>query len=102
MSLTQGRVEEFIDRLQRYLVQTISTFNATGHEPEKFYHGFVLGMMVNLSDTHEVKSNHESGYGRYGVMLIPKDIEQLGIIIEFKTVRDEKIDLNSAAAEALQ
>jgi Predicted AAA-ATPase/PD-(D/E)XK nuclease superfamily len=102
LSLTEGRVEEFIDRLQQYLIQTLSIFDATGREPEKFYHGFVLGMMVSLSDTHEVKSNHESGYGRYDVMLIPKDIEQLGIVIEFKTVRDEKIDLKSAAAEALQ
>jgi Predicted AAA-ATPase/PD-(D/E)XK nuclease superfamily len=102
LSLTEGRVEEFMDRLQRYLIQTISIFDATGREPEKFYHGFVLGMMVSLSDTHDVKSNHESGYGRYDVMLIPKDTEQLGIVIEFKTVRDEKIDLKSAATDALQ
>jgi Predicted AAA-ATPase/PD-(D/E)XK nuclease superfamily len=102
LSLTEGRVEEFMDRLQRYLIQTISIFDATGREPEKFYHGFVLGMMVSLSDTHEVKSNHESGYGRYDVMLIPKDTEQLGVVIEFKTVRDEKIDLKSAATDALQ
>jgi PD-(D/E)XK nuclease superfamily len=63
---------------------------------------FQVLALVSLSDTHEVKSNHESGYGRYDVMLIPKDIEQLGIVIEFKTVRDEKVDLNSAAAEALE
>jgi Predicted AAA-ATPase/PD-(D/E)XK nuclease superfamily len=102
LSLTEGRVEEFMDRLQQYLIQTISIFDATGREPEKFYHGFVLGMMVSLSDTHEVKSNHESGYGRYDVMLIPKDHEQLGVVIEFKTVRDEKVDLKSAATEALR
>ena len=39
--------------------------------PEKFYHGFVLGMMVSLSETHEVKSNQESGYGRYDAIPIP-------------------------------
>jgi Predicted AAA-ATPase/PD-(D/E)XK nuclease superfamily len=102
LSLTEGRVEEFADQLQQYLIQTISIFDASGHEPEKFYHGFVLGMMVSLSDTHEVKSNHESGHGRYDVMLIPKDREQLGIILEFKTVRDKKASLKKAAQEAVQ
>lgn len=102
LSLTEGRVEEFADRLQRYLIQTLSIFDTTGREPEKFYHGFVLGMMVTLSETHEIKSNYESGYGRYDVMLIPKDREQLGIILEFKTVREKKTPLKKAAQDALQ
>jgi hypothetical protein len=102
LSLTEGRVEEFEDRLQKYLLETMSIFDASGHEPEKFYHGFVLGMMVSLSDTHEVKSNHESGYGRYDVLLIPKDPEQLGIILEFKTAREKKITLRKAADDALR
>ena len=102
LSLTEGRVEEFADRLQRYLIETLSIFDTTGREPEKFYHGFVLGMMVSLSETHEVKSNTESGYGRYDVMLIPKDCEQLGIILEFKTVREKKTSLKKAAGDALQ
>ena len=40
-------------------------------EPEKFYHGFVLGLIVELSDKYEVKSNRESGFGRYDVMIVP-------------------------------
>jgi Predicted AAA-ATPase/PD-(D/E)XK nuclease superfamily len=102
LSLTQGRIEEFSDSLQKYLLETISIFDISGRDPEKFYHGFILGMIVSLSNTHEVKSNHESGYGRYDVMLIPKDREQLGIILEFKTVRDKKISLKKAAQEAVQ
>jgi hypothetical protein len=102
LSLTEGRVDEFADRLQRYLIETLSIFDTTGREPEKFYHGFVLGMMVSLNETHEVKSNYESGYGRYDVMLIPKDREQLGIILEFKTVREKKTSLKQAAKDALQ
>ena len=102
LSLTEGRVEEFADRLQRYLLETMSIFDTSGDEPEKFYHGFVLGMMVSLSDTHEVKSNHESGYGRYDVLLIPKDPEQPGIILEFKTAREKKTTLKKAAADALR
>ena len=102
LSLTEGRVDEFSHRLQKYLLVTFSIFDATEKNPEKFYHGFVLGMMVSLSETHEVKSNRESGYGRYDVMLIPKDIEQLGIILEFKTVLDENTTLLIAAEQAIQ
>ncbi len=45
-------------------------------------------MIVSLSDKYEVKSNKESGYGRYDVMLIPKDTSKLGIIMEFKKIDD--------------
>ncbi|MDP4147727.1 MAG: PD-(D/E)XK nuclease domain-containing protein, partial [Bacillota bacterium] len=43
-------------------------------------------MLVSLSEDYEVKSNKESGYGRYDVMIIPKDISKIGIIIEFKKI----------------
>jgi Predicted AAA-ATPase/PD-(D/E)XK nuclease superfamily len=102
LSLTEGRIEEFTHRLQKYLIETLSIFDASGQNPEKFYHGFILGMMVSLRETHEVKSNRESGYGRYDVMLIPKDPEQLGIILEFKTVFEENADLGIAAKQAMQ
>jgi len=95
-------VEEFTERLKKYLEETLSIFDTSGKEPEKFYHGLVLGMMVSLSGTHEVKSNRESGYGRYDVMLIPKDPQQLGIILEFKTVRNTAVDLEQAAHQAMQ
>ncbi len=56
-------------------------------EPERFYHGFVLGMMVDLVKRYVVTSNRESGYGRYDVMLEPKELKKAGnpaIIMEFK------------------
>ena len=58
--------------------------------------------MVSLESTHEVQSNKESGEGRYDVMLIPRDRTQLGIVMEFKTVQEEKITLTKAADDALQ
>jgi SET domain-containing protein len=58
-------------------------------------------MLVALKDTHEVKSNKESGYGRYDVMIIPKDKKQLGIIIEFKKVNKKRETLESAVDKAL-
>ena len=99
LSLTEARVDEFTRRLQKYLLQTASVFDVSGHEPEKFYHGLVLGMIVGLSETHEVHSNRESGYGRYDVLLIPKDPQQWGIILEFKVATES--DLNVSAQDAL-
>ncbi len=55
-------------------------------EPERFYHGFVLGMVVNLADTYKVCSNRESGYGRYDVMLKPLDQSGKAFIFEFKVL----------------
>ena len=54
-------------------------------EPERFYHGFVLGLMVDLQDRYVITSNRESGFGRYDVMLEPKrPKEDDAIILEFK------------------
>ena len=68
---------------------TFSSF-ATGKkaskrsQPERFYHGFVLGLLVEMRDCYEVKSNRESGLGRYDVVLVPKNRDDSAIIIEFK------------------
>jgi len=60
-------------------------------------------LLVALEKTHEVKSNRESGFGRYDVCIIPKNIKELGIVIEFKKVDvDEKEDLEKAANLALE
>ncbi len=58
-------------------------------EPEKVYHAFALGMLVWLSGKYEIKSNRESGYGRYDLALTPHDPGKQGIVMEFKRI-DEK------------
>lgn len=55
-----------------------------GEEPERFYHGFVLGLIVELADRYVITSNRESGFGRYDIMLKPRKPESNAIIIEFK------------------
>ena len=55
-----------------------------GSEPECFYHGFVLGLIAELSGEYAIMSNRESGFGRYDVMMEPKDKNKKAIIIEFK------------------
>ncbi len=68
-----------------------------------FYHGFVLGLMVDLSKRYKITSNRESGYGRYDVMLEPRNKEDDAIIIEFKVCRTaKKQTLEEAVNEALK
>ncbi|MDP4146318.1 MAG: AAA family ATPase [Bacillota bacterium] len=85
-TLTSGNIEIFAGLFREFVINNLSYFDISGKEPERVYHAFVLGMLVSLSEDYEVKSNKESGYGRYDVMIIPKDISKLGIIIEFKKI----------------
>ncbi|WP_240984757.1 AAA family ATPase [Acididesulfobacillus acetoxydans] len=102
-SLMSGEVKTFTALFKEYVMASLSYFDTGGQEPEQFYHAFVLGLLVGLRPEHEVKSNRESGYGRYDVMIIPRDLKQAGIIIEFKKVEaDEGEDLEKAAERALQ
>ena len=72
-------------------------------EPERFYHGFVLGLVVELADRYHITSNRESGFGRYDVLLWPQNDRDDGIILEFK-VHDpeEEKDLTETAQDALE
>ncbi len=72
-------------------------------EPERFYHGFVLGLIVDLEERYRITSNRESGFGRYDIMLEPKSVNDPAIIIEFKIQdpEDEK-NLSQTVEAALQ
>ncbi len=85
-NLVTGDIENFGYAFQEFVMNNLSYFDVSGKEPEKVYHAFVLGMLVSISNTHKVKSNKESGFGRYDVVIIPKDISKPGIIIEFKKI----------------
>ena len=99
-SLTTGDIDIFEEMFSEYLSKSLSYFDVGGKEPEKFYHAFVLGLLISLNENYEIKSNRESGYGRYDIMIIPKDKNNLGIIIEFKKVRKNET-LETAADLAL-
>ncbi len=102
-SLIAGDIDTFSQLFQEFLLSSASIFDVSGSEPEKIYHAFVLGMLVGLKDQYEVKSNRESGLGRYDVMLIPKNKHALGIIMEFKKISPfKKMDIKTAAHLALQ
>ena len=90
---------------------TFSCFDVAGKDesrirPENFYHGFVLGLMVSQKKDYIVTSNRESGFGRYDIMLEPKDKENIklpGIVIEFKVINPRKeSSLEDTVNEALK
>lgn len=102
-----GDVDAMNEYMNRVALQTFSYFDtgdrASGAEPERFYHGFVLGLLVDLQDRYYVKSNRESGFGRYDVMLEPKHPgQENAVILEFKvrSTRKEK-SLEETAQSAL-
>jgi hypothetical protein len=102
-SLVTGDIKIFGKLLKQFVLKSISYFDVGGYEGEKVYHAFVLGMLISLNDSHEVISNRESGYGRYDVMIIPKDISKLGIVIEFKKLDpDDEETLEETADMALK
>ena len=99
-ALLSGNVLTFEEILQKFVVNSMSFFDPTGKEPERIYHAFVLGILLQLSDTHRIKSNRESGYGRYDILLIPKKILGVGIILEFKKVNPKKSETLESSAES--
>lgn len=101
-SLTGGDITLFKKQFSSIAVNCLSYFDTSGDEPEKFYHALVLGMLVSLQDNYIIKSNKESGFGRYDVMLIPIDKKKNGIIIEFKKIdHDEEKTLEITAQKAI-
>ncbi len=118
-ALLQDDVRAMNHYMNKVALATFSYFDTGkgpfGEEPERFYHGFVLGLMVELADRYVITSNRESGFGRYDVMLEPrnasgsgndtginKGIKNDAIIIEFKVQDTEEKELFDTVQEALR
>ena len=96
-ALISGDIESMNAYMNKVTLKTISYFDTgntpSDEEPERFFHGFVLGLMVDQTENYIINSNRESGYGRYDIMLEPidKTNEKLpGIVIEFKVINPRK------------
>ena len=107
-ALIAGELKAMNAYMKRVCESVFSYFDTArgsdGTEPEKFYHGFVLGLMVDLSEEYQVRSNRESGFGRYDVMIYPKNMKKGdAMILEFKVhdSEDEK-DLKETVKAALE
>ena len=99
-ALINGDVEAMNNYMNDVALKTFSSFDTGKHmsekkAPENFFHGFVLGLMVDQTEHYIINSNRESGYGRYDIMLEPVDknnAEYPAIIIEFKVINKHKED----------
>ena len=107
-ALLRGNLKEMNAYMNRVLLEIASSFDGGNKPseftmPERFYHGFVLGLLVDLSDRYEVTSNRESGLGRYDVMLNPKQAGDDGMILEFKVHDpDDESSLEETVQAALK
>ena len=96
-------MNEYMNRVALQMFSYFDTGNRpSGEEPERFYHGFVLGLLVDLQNRYLIASNRESGFGRYDVLLEPKNPERDdAIILEFKVKnrrREESLEDTVQAA----
>lgn len=106
-ALLQGDKKAMNIYMNRMTMEIFSYFDtgkrASRVQPERFYHGFVLGLIAQLHGTYMVTSNRESGFGRYDVMIEPKDKTKDALILEFKVYDPEdEADLKETVAAALQ
>lgn len=90
LALLQGNIPCFMRDLSEYLMSSLSFRDIKGPTSERFYHGFVLGLMASVRESHHVQSNSESGTGLPDLLLIPKDNRySVGIVMEFKYTPEE-------------
>ena len=109
-AMLNGDIEsmnEYMNRVTRGVISYFDTGKTpSDEEPERFYHGLVLGLMVDQVDNYILNSNRESGYGRYDIMLEPIDKtneKYPGIVIEFKVINPRKeSSLEETVAVALK
>lgn len=105
-ALLEDDLESMNAYLNRVALSTVSYFDSgsspSEEAPERFYHGFVLGLCVELGDRYRITSNRESGFGRYDVLFEPKSPGESGMIMEFK-VRSPRteVSLEETVSEAL-
>ncbi|WP_052193881.1 AAA family ATPase [Cetobacterium sp. ZOR0034] len=92
-----GNLNSFTSKFKKMYLSAISYHDSA--DSEKYYHHFMLGLLLTLGDKYTITSNRESGYGRYDIALEPKDKRNYGLIFEFKT--SDKDSIEEKAREAL-
>ena len=105
-ALLIGDIRAMNSYMNKVALTTFSYFDTGNHpsreEPERFYHGFVLGLMVELADRYILTSNRERGFGRYDVMLEPRNHKDDAMILEFKVQNpDDEKELSDTVEAAL-
>lgn len=99
-AFASGDLETVRDGLSQYLEVLTSSFDAQKGK-EAFYHGFVLGLTATLTGDYRIRSNRESGFGRYDIAAFPRKAGERGMVIECKQAESENA-LETKAQEALE
>lgn len=99
-ALRLGDIEYFEELLNDFLVNTLSYYDTSRRDPEKVYQAFLLGLLAGMSD-FEISSNREAGFGRYDILLRPKNGQGQAIIMELKRLRPKET-VEQALASALK
>ena len=107
-AMLQGDIRGMTQYLNDIMLKCMSSFDGgdqtSARVPENFYHGLVLGLLAENTKGYVIKSNRESGYGRYDVVMEPKDSQGTAVIMEFKVFDklDEEAALEDTVANALR
>ena len=102
-ALLAGDAEQVERHLQHWLLRSASYFDtAQGPQPERFYQGLVLGLLVSLSADYEVRSNPETGYGRCDLLITPRRPGMPGVVLELKVANRARKETLARALKAAQ
>ncbi len=99
-ALLRGDAQVVERHLGRMLKVNLSFFDTASPEPERFYHGLVVGLLASLQPRYEVRSNRESGFGRCDVMVLPRTAGQPGVVLELKLADTESGETTEKAFKA--
>lgn len=107
--LVNNRLEKFETGLKKVMNDTISYWDTVG-EPERVYQAYILGLLAIIGDDYVVRSNRESGKGRYDIMMMPHDKTRFGVVLEIKQINRNKTEedkdfhkrINTSIAEATE
>lgn len=99
--MLDGDASRFEAQLQKFAMTLPSYHDVTGSEPEKFYHGLMIGLLASLEGDYEVRSNRESGLGRPDVMIRPRLAGKPGVILELKSGKKGEKSIERAMREGL-
>ncbi|MBK9263262.1 MAG: AAA family ATPase [Polyangiaceae bacterium] len=101
-ALLKGNAPRFEKQLQKFAGSLPSYHDVEGLEPEKFYHGMMIGLLASLEPDYEVRSNRESGEGRPDVLIKPRYAGKAGAVLELKSARKGVTTIEKAMAEGLR
>ncbi|HNF27573.1 MAG TPA: AAA family ATPase [Leptospiraceae bacterium] len=99
--LVNNQIDKFAKGFRKIIGDTFSYFDTDG-EPEKVYHAYTLGMLAVLCDDYVIRSNRESGNGRYDILMIPHDKSKNGIVMEIKQIEKKKRESAKKFNERIQ